>query len=263
MKYPEKYINQIICGDSIKMTEGIPNNSIDLTVTSPPYDDLRIYKGYIFNFEGIAKELFRITKPGGVVVWIVGDATINGSETGTSFKQALYFKRIGFNLYDTMIYYKNSYSYPPKNRYYQQFEYMFILSKGKPKTINLLKQKTLYSGRAIHSQRGKDGITKRFISTAKKERIMDNVWKFETGYMKSTKDINAYKHPAIFPERLAGDHILSWSNKNDIILDPMCGSGTTCKMAKKLGRKFIGIDIGPEYCEIARNRLKAIPESLF
>lgn len=257
------YINQIICGDCLEVTKEIPDKSIDLIITSPPYDNLRDYKGYIFNFETIAKELYRIIKKGSVVVWIVGDATINGNETGTSFKQALYFKDIGFNLHDTMIYYKNSYSYPPKNRYYQQFEYMFVLSKNKPKNINLLKQKGLYSGTGIHTQRNKKGITNQFISTAKEERIKDNIWKYETGYMKTTKDIEAYSHPAMFPEQLANDHILSWSNKGDIVLDPMCGSGTTCKMAKINNRKYIGIEISPEYCEIARRRIKAIPEVLF
>lgn len=256
-------INQIICGDCLEVMPDIPDNYIDLTITSPPYDNLRDYKGYTFNFENIAKELYRVTKQGGVVVWVVGDATIKGSETGTSFKQALYFKEIGFNLHDTMIYYKNSYPFPPQNRYYQQFEYMFVLSKDKPNYVNLLKQKSLYSGSATHTQRGKDGITKQFTSTSKEERIKDNVWKFETGYMKSTKDKIAYKHPAMFPEKLVQDHIISWSNKGDIVLDPMCGSGTTCKMAKENGRNYIGIDISKEYCEIARRRIRAMPELLF
>jgi len=260
---PRMEYNQILHGKCEEVLKNFPNNSIDLTVTSPPYDNLRKYKGYTFKFEETANELYRVTKQGGVVVWVVGDATINGSETGTSFKQALYFKETGFNLHDTMIYYKNSYPFPPVNRYYQQFEYMFVFSKNKPNHVNLLKQKSLYSGSATHTQRGKDGITKKFTSTAKKERIKDNIWKYETGYMKSTKDKIAYIHPATFPEQLAQDHILSWSNEGDIVLDPMCGSGTTCKMAKVNGRKFIGIDTSEEYCEIARQRIKAIPELLF
>jgi DNA modification methylase len=255
-------INEIIQGDCLNVMKEIPNEFIDLTITSPPYDNLRDYNGYVFDFEGIANELYRITKNGGVVVWVVGDATINGSETGTSFRQALYFKEIGFNLHDTMIYQKNSYSYPPKNRYYQQFEYMFVLSKGTPFYTNLLKQKGLYTGTAIHTQRDKNGETKRFISTANKERIKDNIWKYETGYMKTTKDKFTYKHPAMFPEQLVNDHIISWSNENDIVLDPMCGSGTTCKMAKINNRKFIGIDISEEYCEIARQRVNNTPKPL-
>ena len=235
----------------------LPANCIDLTVTSPPYDNLRAYGGYDFDFEPIAQELYRVTKNGGVVVWVVGDATIKGSETGTSFKQALYFKEVGFNLHDTMIYYKNSYPFSPQNRYYQQFEYMFVLSKSKPNHINLLKQKSLYSGSATHTQRGKDGITRKFTSTANKERTMDNVWKFETGYMKSTKDKIAYEHPAIFPDKLANDHIISWSNENDIILDPMFGSGTTLKMAKRNNRRYIGYEINKEYYKIAKQRLEA------
>jgi len=263
MKYPDDFINKIICGDCLEVMKGISDKSVDLVLTSPPYDNLRTYNGYVFNFKGIANELYRVTKQGGVVVWIVGDATINGSETGTSFRQALYFKEIGFNLHDTMIYQKNSYSYPPKNRYYQQFEYMFVLSKGTPFYINLLKQKGLYSGTATHTQRDKNGKTKHFISTANKERIKDNIWKYETGYMKTTKDKFTYKHPAMFPEQLVNDHIISWSNPNDIILDPMCGSGTTCKMAKINNRKFIGIDISEEYCDIARRRVNATPKPLF
>ena len=263
MNYPDDFINKIICGDCLEVMKDIPDNSIDLTVTSPPYDNLRSYKGYTFKFEETANELYRVTKIGGVIVWVVGDATIKGSETGTSFKQALYFKDIGFNLHDTMIYQKNSYPFPPQNRYYQQFEYMFVFSKGKPKKVNLLKQKSLYSGTANHTQRNKNGKTEKFMSMAKETRIKDNVWKYDTGYMKTTKDKFTYQHPAMFPEKLAQDHILSWSNEIDIVLDPMCGSGTTCKMAKLNNRRYIGIEISPEYCDIARKRVNATPEPLF
>ena len=178
-------------GDCLNVMKTIPSNSIDLTVTSPPYDNLRTYNGYTFNFEEIAKELYRVTKDGGVIVWIVGDShDKKGSETLTSFKHALYFKEIGFNIHDTMIYQKNSYPFTPSNRYYQQFEYMFVISKGKPKTTNIQTQIT--------------------------------IWK---------KDI-AYNHPAIFPDELARRHILSWSNENDIVFDPMMGSRTTGKWLK-------------------------------
>jgi len=261
-------VNKIICGDCLEVMKGIDDNSIDLTVTSPPYDNLRNYNGYSFNFKGIVKELYRVTKEGGVVVWVVGDATINGSETGTSFKQALYFKEIGFNLHDTMIYHKNNFAYPPVNRYFQVFEYMFVFSKGKPKTYNLIKVKTKYINKKIgmknSTTRLKNGkIIKNKYLSYKPERIKENIWLYNGGYGKSSLDKIAFKHPAIFPEKLAQDHIISWSNKGDIVLDPMCGSGTTCKMAKENGRKYIGIDVSEEYCEIARRRIKAISELLF
>lgn len=251
-------LNKIYQGDCLEVMKTFDDECIDLTVTSPPYDNLRDYKGYTFDFEGIAKELFRITKQGGVVVWIVGDATINGSETGTSFKQALYFKEIGFNLHDTMIYQKTGIPFPETNRYYPCFEYMFILSKGKPKTTNLISDKNnlAFGSKVSGKQRQKDGTTKvmsavklKLNKEVKESGIRWNVWKIAN--ICENKD-----HPATFPNQLARDHIFSWSNEGDIVLDPMCGSGTTCKMAKLNGRKFIGIEISPEYCKIAEDRLR-------
>lgn len=259
MIYPDDFINKIICKDCLEAMEEIPDNSIDLVITSPPYDNLRNYNGYTFDFSNIAKELFRITKLGGIVVWVVGDATIKGSETGTSFKQALYFKEIGFNLHDTMFYQKNSYPFPPHNRYYQQIEYMFVLSKGLPKTTHIQTQKTKWKQKNKHSSttRNKNGNTEHLkYETGKDQRKMDNIWLIDTGYMRGSKDKITFQHPASFPDLLAERHILSWSNENDIILDPMCGSGTTCKMAKKLNRNFIGIDCSEEYCEIAKERIE-------
>lgn len=241
----------------------MPDNFIDLTVTSPPYDNLRDYKGYSFPFEEIAKELHRITKQGGVLVWVVGDATIDGSETGTSFKQALFFKEIGFNLLDTMIYKKNSYSFPPTITYYQNFEYMFVFSKGKPKTVNLLKQKSLYTGTKIGTQRNKDGQTENFECELNEYRIEDNVWQFETGYNKTTKDKFAFEHPAMFPELLAFKHIKTWTNENDLVYDCFMGSGTTAKAAISSNRKWIGSEISEEYCKIIEKRLKPLLHNLF
>ena len=252
-------VNQIICGDCLKVMKGLPDKCIDLTVTSPPYDNLRTYNGFSFNFEGIAKELFRITKQGGVVVWVVGDSVVRGSETGNAFRQALHFKEIGFNLHDTMIYQKNAFPFPDKTRYAQVFEYMFVLSKGKPNTTNIIRVPTKEANRIKNKkscQRLPNGETVPMkYETGKSERNKENVWMFEVGYMKTTKDKFAFQHPAMFPEQLAHDHIISWSNEGDIVFDPMCGSGTTCKMAKQLGRNFIGIDISEEYCEIARKRI--------
>jgi site-specific DNA-methyltransferase (adenine-specific) len=237
----------------------MPDRCIDLTVTSPPYDNLRTYNGFSFNFEEVAQELYRITKDGGVVVWVVGDATINGSETGTSFRQALYFKEIGFNLHDTMIYMSDK---PPltHNRYEQKFEYMFIFSKGKPKTFNPIKEPCLNAGQSnkhnTFRHTGEKTATFHSINGIKDTKIKGNIWFYKTGNNKSTKDKIAFEHPAIFPEQLAHDHIISWSNPGDIVFDPFIGSGTTAKMAYLNGRNYCGIDISEEYCEIARRRVE-------
>lgn len=256
------------CVEGMKL---LPNECIDLTVTSPPYDNLRTYKGFTWDFEGTAKELYRVTKQGGVVVWIVGDATIKGSETGTSFRQALYFKEIGFNIHDTMIYLKDACPFPETNRYYPMFEYMFVLSKGKPKTVNLIADKPnkRYGEKVASStQRQPDGKTVKVSAnktdptrTVKKYGVRGNVWQYSPGYNKSTKDKCAYQHPAIFPEQLAQDHILSWSNEGDVVLDPFLGSGTTAKMALLNNRHFIGFELSEEYCKIANERISKLNQS--
>jgi site-specific DNA-methyltransferase (adenine-specific) len=250
---------KLLHGDCLELMKDIPDKSIDLTVTSPPYDNLRSYGGFEWDFENTAKELLRVTKDGGLVVWVVGDSyDKKGSETLTSFKQALFFKEIGFNVHDTMIYQKNSYPFPPSNRYYQQFEYMFVLSKGKPKTSNLLRQETKWrkSTDEVSTTRQKDGTTKEMkYEKGKKDRVRDNVWLLNTGYMRTTKDKFAYEHPAMFPEQLAQDHILTWSNEGDTVLDCFMGSGTTGKMALLNGRNFIGIEIDDKYFEIAKRRI--------
>jgi site-specific DNA-methyltransferase (adenine-specific) len=257
--------NRIICGNNIEILKTFPNECIDLTITSPPYDNLRDYKGYTFDFETLAHELYRVTKTGGVVVWIVGDQVINKSESGTSFKQALYFKEeCGFLLHDTMIYVRLP-RYPERNRYAQSFEYMFILSKGVPKTFNpIIDRKNTYGGQKSHfgkhTVRGKDGNMKLMSSKSddfiKKMGKRINLWYYSVGGTNTTKDKIAFEHPAIFPDELSEDHILSWSNKNDVILDPMNGSGTTTKMAYLNNRQYVGIEISKKYCNIAEERLK-------
>jgi site-specific DNA-methyltransferase (adenine-specific) len=258
-EYYRTDLGVLYCGDNKDILPLI-TEPIDLVLTSPPYDELREYNGFVFDFEKIANEIFRINKTGGVSVWVVGDSyDKNGSETLTSFKQALYFKQIGFNIHDTMIYQKNSYPFPPVNRYYQQFEYMFVLSKGKPKTYNIQRQENIYKQKNHHSstQRNKDGTTLHLkYNTGLETRKMDNVWKLDTGYMRGSKDKIAYEHPATFPDLLAERHILSWSNIGDIVFDPMAGSGTSLKMAKQNNRKFIGIEISEKYCEIAKKRIE-------
>ena len=252
-------INKIYNENNLETMSRMPDNFIDLTVTSPPYDNLRTYKGYSFDFESVAKELFRVTKKGGVVVWVVGDATVKGSETGTSFKQALYFKEIGFNLHDTMIFDKDSFQIPNHNRYWSCFEYMFIFSKGKIKTHNMIAdRKNSQAGKKVSSKtiRNLDGTTSKrnhvVISEYGKRK---NIWQYSTGYGKGTTDKFAYMHPAMFPEKLSEDHIISWSNPNDLIYDPFMGSGTTAKMALINGRSFIGSEISAEYCDIANKRI--------
>lgn len=262
-----EYINKIICNNSEDELKILPSESIDLTITSPPYDDIREYNGYKFNevtLSNILVELYRVTKNGGVVVWVIGDSTINGSETGTSFKQVLKFIEVGFKLHDTMIYEKNTSSFPAKrngNRYTQIFEYMFIFSKGKPKTANLICDKP--NKWAGHTNWGKN--TNRLKNGELKETTdikpvpdfspRNNIWKYNIGKGFNSSDKESHQHPAIFPEQLAEDHILSWSNEGDIVLDLFSGSGTTCKMAKKNKRNYIGIDISEEYCKLAENIL--------
>ena len=245
----------IMLGDCLGIMRKMDDRCIDLTVTSPPYDSLRKYNGYCFDFENIAKELYRITKDGGVVVWNVNDATVKGSETGTSFRQALYFMGCGFNLHDTMIWIKDGGGAVGSNKCYtQNFEYMFVFSKGTPKAINLIYDKPNGSYGIDKSGVGrrKDNGEKK-IETRKpaKEFSRRNNW----WYIPPQK---GGKHPAVFPEQLATDHILSWSNPGDVVFDPFMGSGTTAKMAMLNGRRFIGCEISEEYCNIIKERLDAI-----
>lgn len=262
-------INTIIQGDCLEVMKDFPDNSIDLTVTSPPYDNLRNYAGFSFDFEGIGKELFRITKQGGVVVWVVGDQCVDGSETGSSFEQALGFKKIGFNLHDTMIYQKNGIAFPNPKRYHQCFEYMFILSKGAPQTVNLIQDRNNRQSGEVKKQRYERQVNGEVRTRVNESyTVLDigtrwNIWQYETGYMKSTKDKGAYSHPAIFPEMLAKDHIISWSNPGDVVLDPFMGSGTTAKAAKETVRNYIGIELNPEYIKIANQRLQQEKLPLF
>ena len=248
--------NKIVHGNAIEIMARMPGCSIDLTVTSPPYDELRNYNGYRFDFEGMAQNLFRITKQGGVVVWVVGDKTKKGNRTLTSFKQALYFQQVGFNVHDVMIYKKKNTPFMRSNAYTSSYEFMFVLSKGSPKSFNPIKTATVRHGKEkLPHNKGADGVNKKILKELKPEKTLTNIWEYAVGLGGSTNDRIAFKHPAIFPEKLAEDHILSWTNKNDIVFDPMCGSGTTCKVARRNGRNYIGCDISREYVELARKRL--------
>lgn len=245
-------------GDCIEVMQDLIQQGIkvDLTVTSPPYDNLRTYNGTCeWNFEifkQVTQCLYDITSDGGVVVWVISDATINGSETGTSFRQALHFKDIGFNLYDTMIWQKPSPQAPTEGRYYDVFEYMFIFSKGKPKTLNLLKDRKNLSAGTVSNKETRSCKEDRKKKEGK--RVVGeysrrfNVWNISRGKSKTS-------HPAVFPEQLASNHIISWSNEGDLVLDPFLGSGTTGKMAVLNNRKFIGIEKVKEYFDISEKRI--------
>lgn len=243
----------------MEVMKRIHDGSIDLTVTSPPYDNLRDYNGYTFDFEGIAKELFRVTKDGGVIVWIVGDETIKGNESGSSFRQALFFKELGFNLHDTMIWNKGTSPFQHKTRYISCFEFMFVFSKCNIKKPNLIKdRKNKYAfSKITGSERQMDGTTKQRSGVQKNKTVKEfgarlNIWDIVPNKSNKTG------HPAVFPEKLAEDHILSWSNEGDTVFDPMMGSGTTGKMAIKNVRNFIGIEISKEYFNIAKARIDAV-----
>ena len=251
----------LYCADCLTILPMLPK--VNLIITSPPYDNLRDYNGYLFNFEGIAKELFEVTVSGGCLVWVVGDATINGSETLSAFKQALYFKELGLNVHDTMIYAKNGPAYPATNKYYQIFEYMFVFSKGSPKTFNPLKDRpnrwAYQKWSNKRTRRNKEGVLKDggwSPNQGGKFGVRFNIWEYNVGHGYSSSDKDAYEHPAIFPERLANDHIFSWSNQGDTVLDPLCGSGTVLKMAERLDRKWIGVEISEAYCQIAVKRIE-------
>lgn len=261
----EKFISKFLQGDAREVLQFFPKNCIDMVITSPPYDDLRDYKNnYIWNFEvfkEIAKLLLDVLKPGGVIVWVVGDKVSNGNKSLSSFKQALYFQEVGFNIYDVMIYEKAGTGPPHKSRYFNAFEYMFIVSKGKPKTINLLYDKpNKWAGFETYgnvTRRQRDGsLVDKGKKVINELGLRTNIWRYKNGKGFSTRDEIAYKHPAIFPESLVEDHILTWSNEQDLILDIFGGSGTTIKVAEKLNRRWVYIDIAEEYCQIAKERCK-------
>jgi DNA modification methylase len=262
-------INKIYNENCLDTMKRMPNNFLDATITSPPYDNLRAYKDGIGNewsfntFKPIAEELFRVTNDGGVVVWVVGDATIDGGETGSSFRQALYFQEIGFKIFDTMIYQKTGTPFPQKVRYNQIFEYMFVFSKQKPKTFNPILKPNITAGAVRNSRkfRNKDGELIAGMQGNKpiaEYGIENNIWVIKNGMYKSTSDLVAFEHPAIFPEELAQKHIQSWTNEGDIVYDPFMGSGTTAKKSIELNRNYIGSEISKEYYDISHERLKQV-----
>jgi DNA modification methylase len=255
-------LDQIICADNCDALGTLPRACIDLVVTSPPYDDLRSYSAgkpmsELWDFYGVAWQLKRVLKPGGVIVWVVNDQTEDGDETGSSFKQALHFKRLGLRLHDTMIYHRQA-ANPSGNRYWQNSEFMFVFSDGAPSKVNLLKDRRnkyrKMGGDAVRQVDGTVKLGERGGIDFDEYGYRENIWYYSVGGG-HLGDRICHQHPAPFPEDLARDHILSWSNEGDIVLDPFGGSGTTAKQARELGRRFIHIDVNPDYCEIARKRL--------
>ena len=264
--------NQIYLEDNLETLSKTPDNYYDMVITSPPYDGIRKYNGFAFDIDKLTTELYRTMKHGGVIVWVVNDQVIKGSETGTSFRQALKFMDAGFLLHDTMIYEKNSSSYPASsksNRYTQIFEYMFILSKEKPKTVNLIKDKP--NKWAGHTNWGKNtkriGDNEQLVDVGDIKPVPEfsprnNSWRYVNGGGFASKDKIAHKHPAIFPEELVRDHLISWSNEGDLIYDPFMGSGTVAKMCILLKRDYIGSEISEEYVNICNERIEITKKSL-
>lgn len=246
-------MNKAYCADCVSFMQTMEAESVDLTVTSPPYDGIRDYNGYSFDWKATIRELYRVTKRGGVVVWIVNDQTVDGSETGTSFKQALFAMERGFSLHDTMIWNKGSVSFPDSNRYFPCFEYMFVWSKGAPKVFNPISDRpNIHGGVMLHGTwRQKDGST--IAKTIRGTNVAEYGWRFNVWDIPPERN-NKTGHPAVFPLRLAKDHILSWSNEGDLVFDPFLGSGTTRIAAYDLRRDFIGTEISREYFEKQEKR---------
>ncbi len=251
--------NCLLVGDAVQsIADQLPGDCVDLTVTSPPYDSLRNYNGYAFDPEAMLATILAATKHGGVCVWVVGEK-INGGRSLSSFEHAFIGRAAGWTVHDVMIYQKKNTPFMRSNAYTNCYELMIVFSKGKPKTFNSLTEPTKRNGweTAVYGK-GPDAVNRKRPVELKKQKTRTNIWQYAVGLGGTTSDKVAFKHPAVFPEKLAEDHILSWSSPGDLVLDPMCGSGTTCKMAEANGRYWIGIDVSSEYLEIARSRIDSV-----
>lgn len=258
--------NRIILTECVKGMKSVPDDIIPLTVTSPPYEGLRTYDGLAdWNFMDVAKELYRITMPGGVVVWVVQEQIVNGSESGESSRQRLAFANIGFRLHHTMVLGKLGGHQHSKGRYGGALEYAFILSKGKPRYFCPFRdKKNKEAGREkIFSNRRIDGT----FPAKKKARVhpygfRSPIWFYATGKHHTANEDYAFDHPALMPQQMAEDFILSWSKVGDLVFNPFAGAGTVLKMALLNHRRYLGFEINPKYVEIARRRLKEAEAAL-
>ncbi len=253
--------NRIINADCIKATARLPANSIDLVMFSPPYDGIRDYKkGWIFDFPALGKNLYRLVKDGGVCAVVINDGTQDFAKSLTSFRLVLnWCDTAGWRLFETCIYQRDG---NPgawwKRRFRVDHEYIFLFLKGKkPKTFDKepLMVPSKHAGR-IYS--GTDRLTsgkfkKIDHKPVKRMKCRGTVWKYPTSNTEGNR--TKLQHPATYPDPLAQDIIQCFSEPGDTVLDPMCGSGTTCVMAMKMKRQYMGIDINEEYCQIARKRL--------
>jgi site-specific DNA-methyltransferase (adenine-specific) len=263
-----QFVNNVIHGDCVEGMARLPSECIPLTVTSPPYDHLRHYGGQVFDldkFRDVADQLFRITMPGGVVVWVVQNQIVDGGESAEGFRQCLHFRELGFRLHNTIIMARNGRRSPSTVRYVPSPEYAFVLSKGRPRAINLIQDRpnSTAGERLKQSIRFPDGslVTRTYETKFTPDLGQrGTVWVYDAGYHKTTKDQFAFEHPALMPEAMARDLIWSWSRPGDLVFDPMCGAGTTCKMAVLLGRHFLGLEIVARYCDIARERVRQAEE---
>ena len=253
---PSTFVDQVVCSDNVAVLSSLPAESVDLFVTSPPYDNLRKYGGQPWDFKALAGEMTRTLKVGGVIVWNVSDSVVNGSESLTSMRQAIHFHDVlGLRVHDTQIYLKNSYVPKNHNRYEQAWEYLFVFTKGKPKTFNPILVPCVTAGsrrwRGAEKQNEATYSMKRVNkhTTVKTHKIHPNVFAYDVGKNAKTT------HNAPFPIELARDAVISWSNVGDFVVDPFVGSGTTVVAAKQLNRHFLGIDIHKPYCAETLRRL--------
>jgi hypothetical protein len=256
-----EYVNQIIPCDCVEGMRHLACACIPLTVTSPPYDDLRKYGGHCFEFEAVANELYRITIPGGVVVWVIQNEITDEGESATSFRQCFYFLELGFRLHCTIIMARAGTLSPGNVRYGPSPEYTFVLSKGRPRTVNILKDRpNKHAGvmRTHFTRRSKDGVLYRAggARTTPAWGKRSAIWCYATGRYSAKEEFVRRGHPALMPEAMAQDLIISWSQPGDLVFDPMCGAGTTCKMALLNNRSYLGMEVVQRYCEIARERVR-------
>jgi len=235
-----------------------PHESIDCVLTSPPYDNIRSYNGYTFDFESTATELVRLLAPGGVIIWNVADATQGGSETGTSMRQALYFMSLGLRLHDTQIYVKRNPM--PTNvqtrRYHQAWEYMFVFSKGTPAVFNPIQVDAKYTGNARMKYRGTDGTIEYKTTIRNVKTKLRNVFEYTIGGGHTTKNKQLSSHPALMPEQLALDQLTTWADTHSVIYDPFAGAGTTLWAAQQLGFSSVGTEIDSDYCALIHDRMR-------